>query len=686
MALNACSARTSYGRVSRFVKLVAQRVLPPSSFGSACQQNSAKARMWQYMDHFVRLRRSDSATLDMLVDTPGLREAVVRWVVNDLLVPLLRSMFYCTEDGRGDTWYFRKPTWAALCNRELRTLCGLDENGFGDPIAPGSGTSMLASTPGAMLQRIRGPIGKAASTHCLVAKLRFVPKPNGSLRPIMNCRAHNFRLVYTHVALMAAHRAAPSFSACAALLGLDDLYTAYRAFVLKARSCGTGPYLALAMDVHKCFDMMDQGRACSALQDLVAGREFHIRGHQEFFVNRACQRVRMVAKRHASCSTFKRCAGGKESTAASREATSRQRKVAPVADENCGQGQVERPKSDGPSDSMLDGGSASVAGAAVVGKRALGRDGVKRAKRPAPGTAQATTPMAQASQASGSENMPLTVFELARQSKRRRLLVDRAEHGLVTAREVGRKVAGAASNVVVQLGQRQFKMLRGVPQGSTLSPLLCTAHLARFEQKVVDPLLRNQAGAVKDANGRPILAVRLLDDYLVMCTERGRLERLRAAMEVGEADFGVRASSSKTRASWEHSARVAWCGLLVDPCDFSVRLDPARLEARPRPLAPDGRRQLREAMQLLAVRVWPILFDAAFNSARVALSNLKCLLQLALARIEPARRPHCAARLARFAHNLARARCAQHSGRVATQLRSALELAHQLARDEAPCP
>ena len=135
-----------------FIKAVMRRILPRAigkerTFLEKLQRVVCQGR-------FESLSREECRT--------GLRmdPQLCFWVFNDLLVTLLRSHFYCTEGSRcgNEIFYFRKPLWAAVVEKELGRLVD---------------------------RKVLEPVNKSVAKTKL-AKLRFVPKPNGSLRPIMN--------------------------------------------------------------------------------------------------------------------------------------------------------------------------------------------------------------------------------------------------------------------------------------------------------------------------------------------------------------------------------------------------------------------------------------------------------------------------------------------------------------------
>eukprot|EP00514_Thraustochytrium_sp_LLF1b_P007986 CAMPEP_0184530214 /NCGR_PEP_ID=MMETSP0198_2-20121128/12824_1 /TAXON_ID=1112570 /ORGANISM="Thraustochytrium sp., Strain LLF1b" /LENGTH=503 /DNA_ID=CAMNT_0026922349 /DNA_START=582 /DNA_END=2093 /DNA_ORIENTATION=+ len=403
-------------------------------------------------------------------------------------------------------------------------------------------------------------------------KLRFVPKATGGLRPVMNCRQTNFRLVYPLQVLKAAFRD-PSRQAGRRpqIMGLAEFFPVYKRFVQQCRSVDASQrpkrFTMLAIDIERCYDNINQKVVLDVVEKLAkfAGSST-VTGHHALFVNRSCQRVRAVNKRVVEAQQHTKSLGS-----------------------------FER---------------------------------------------------------SDAEGDRSNVFDLARASKRRCIFVDRAERGHVSCQETIRKVRTSVSNNYCSFGSRLYKQLRGIPQGLTLSPLLCTAYFEHFERSHVDPLL--DAGA----DGDLTFCTRMLDDYLVISSDPERIKRFAARMEAGFIQFGIKVKKAKNQISTEERSYVNWCGYRFNAETLSVTFDPVSLYPHLTPrVQGSSAHQLRQAMQTISLRCDPLLFDREINSAKVALRNMRDVLRLALAHVDRSSHHLVCGKLARFAHSVIASRC-----------------------------
>jgi len=131
---------------------------------------------------------------------------------------------------------------------------------------------------------------------------------------------------------------------------------------------------------------------------------------------------------------------------------------------------------------------------------------------------------------------------------------------------------------------RVWRQRRGIPQGSTVSALLCTAHYASVDASIVAPAALHGASRGRGAAGpgsvTPVLVVRLMDDFLVLQAPTGRaaeedgervtegeggatheavagagsgaMESVLSVLEGGSAEFGCAVNPSKTKRSYPH--------------------------------------------------------------------------------------------------------------------------------------
>ncbi|GBG27763.1 Telomerase reverse transcriptase [Hondaea fermentalgiana] len=263
--------------VSSFLKAVLLRLMGRASPTS---ERRVRRRLLETVHAFAHLARNATFDLADYAKRIGIGLNHLDWIFTRLIVPLTKVCFYCTEGtGTGSSvWYFRKPMWESVCQQELESM---QKSGILEPES--SAPSIARSEAG-------------------VSRLRFVPKANGGLRPIMNCKGINYRLAFVSHALKAAFRNPhrTTHASRPQMMGLSEFYAVYRDFVLKVASTqdGCGTMHMLTMDIEKCFDNLDQEMVCRAVRELLEQETFVISGYnQVFLTNKVVKRVRMIAHR-----------------------------------------------------------------------------------------------------------------------------------------------------------------------------------------------------------------------------------------------------------------------------------------------------------------------------------------------------------------------------------------------------
>jgi telomerase reverse transcriptase len=93
---------------------------------------------------------------------------------------------------------------------------------------------------------------------------------------------------------------------------------------------------------------------------------------------------------------------------------------------------------------------------------------------------------------------------------------------------------------IVKLGNRLYRQKEGIPQGSIVSSLLCSYFYAELE--------RSALGFVKNENS---LLLRLIDDFLVITTDRNVAEMFMYTMHAGLPEFGVQIKADKSKANFD---------------------------------------------------------------------------------------------------------------------------------------
>ena len=303
--------------VSAFVWSVLKRIVPKTLMGG----KKAQRVMRRSVTTFVRLKRFESITVHRLMhklptaDLPWLHSLNdkkdasrtspstqakqvkmvamwIGWVFGALVVPLLRTHFYCTENEsfRQETFYYRKPVWSKMISKAFE------------------------DTLGATFVPVPRNVARQAleSRKIGVARLRFLPKQSG-MRFLMNMSKGtvakfksrgsgykaktqpvtlqfgpiNQRLKLTlRVLQCEAQRQPEAFGS--STYGFNDIFCRYKPFVrrwqadrVKAIQLGRAPAdleppYAVCVDVSKAFDNVDVETLLGICSELLTAEKYTI--------------------------------------------------------------------------------------------------------------------------------------------------------------------------------------------------------------------------------------------------------------------------------------------------------------------------------------------------------------------------------------------------------------------------
>lgn len=149
---------------------------------------------------------------------------------------------------------------------------------------------------------------------------------------------------------------------------------------------------------------------------------------------------------------------------------------------------------------------------------------------------------------------------------------------------------------LIKIGGKHYRQKEGIPQGSIVSSLLCSYFYAELEREVL--------GFVTGGKGEgESLLLRLIDDFLVITTEKDIAERFVRRMHAGIEEFGVRVKGEKSRVNFELEVegkrveRIAgdvfgFCGNAIGMRGLDLRKDWER------------RRKLSKSCSLFFVKRW----------------------------------------------------------------------------------
>ncbi|CCF51257.1 uncharacterized protein UHO2_00683 [Ustilago hordei] len=199
---------------------------------------------------------------------------------------------------------------------------------------------------------------------------------------------------------------------------------------------------------------------------------------------------------------------------------------------------------------------------------------------------------------------------------------------------------------LIKIGKEFYRQRVGIPQGSSLSTLLCSFFYADLEAQ--DPFLRSLRDG-GGGRGRKSLLMRYTDDFLLITTSRRQAKQFYAVMRKGHPDYGCFISPEKTLANFDlldttsktntstadplipriYGNEFPWCGLTINTKFLGVSTDLARykgidlrdtltVEYCRKP----GAALIEKMIQSVKPRCHILFTDTALNSDRRAYANM----------------------------------------------------------------
>ncbi|KXT00977.1 hypothetical protein AC578_8192 [Pseudocercospora eumusae] len=182
---------------------------------------------------------------------------------------------------------------------------------------------------------------------------------------------------------------------------------------------------------------------------------------------------------------------------------------------------------------------------------------------------------------------------------------------------------------LIKIGKKFYRQKEGIPQGSILSSLLCSYFYAELEHEIL--------GFVND--GKSVL-LRLIDDFLVISTEKKVAERFMQVMHAGIPEFGVQVKTEKSRASFDMKLEgttiskltdsvFPYCGTAIDVQSLDMSKD--RVRRRKTDIAGSitvefsklpGQTFYRKTLNALKLQMHAMLLSTSYNRIDTVLSNL----------------------------------------------------------------
>ncbi|KEF53771.1 uncharacterized protein A1O9_10172 [Exophiala aquamarina CBS 119918] len=287
--------------VSVFCRSVIATLLPQNSLGTGSDGVHNLQTLLRKVDQFIKLRRFETLSLHQVMQ--GIRQKSIDWlrapktgrgqnlsksdfmkrvellqeyiyyVLDSILIPLIRSNFYVTESSshRNRLFYFRHDVWRKLSEPSLATLR----------------LNMFAPTIPSQIRRV------LATRSLGYSYLRLLPKDIGS-RPITNLRRRQVKLISGRRLLGPSinSQLTPLFSVLnyersqhptvlgSALLSVGDIHSKLSGF--KRAISSQDPIYIAKMDIKSCFDSIPQNELLLAVRALFQEPAYRTTKHTEF--------------------------------------------------------------------------------------------------------------------------------------------------------------------------------------------------------------------------------------------------------------------------------------------------------------------------------------------------------------------------------------------------------------------
>lgn len=132
---------------------------------------------------------------------------------------------------------------------------------------------------------------------------------------------------------------------------------------------------------------------------------------------------------------------------------------------------------------------------------------------------------------------------------------------------------------IVKIGKKFYRQKEGIPQGSVLSTLLCSFFYEELEKECLDFLTQGEN-----------LLLRLIDDFLLITTDKEHARSFLQLMHDGIESYGVKVNPGKSLANFEITineeviprlmgTRFPYCGTVIDTKSLELSKDRERRRA-----------------------------------------------------------------------------------------------------------
>eukprot|EP00051_Salpingoeca_urceolata_P018241 m.254915 g.254915 ORF g.254915 m.254915 type:complete len:1497 (+) comp19152_c2_seq1:1648-6138(+) len=310
---------TPYRQVVRFLAAVLDNVVPVAMWGSAHNRACIMARLRD----FVLLSRTERLTLHYLMQ--GLRvndcawlgqsparasasdhatrtallQQWVKWLFEDVVLPLVRSYFYVTESGphKKRVFYYRKPLWKRLQQLAVHRLI---QEGHIHLVPDHQHAEFRAASLGVSFLRL---LPKLSGMRNI---LNMGRQPSNTADPGKSELSINTKLANLFAVLNFEKERDPSIIG-ATVFGRDDVYARLKPFICSLQAAAptsmqppqlAAPVYVVSVDVSNCFDSIKQHKLFEIVKGLLREEEYVVRMYDTVILDNG--QPKRVFKRHVA--------------------------------------------------------------------------------------------------------------------------------------------------------------------------------------------------------------------------------------------------------------------------------------------------------------------------------------------------------------------------------------------------
>ncbi|POW20045.1 hypothetical protein PSHT_03992, partial [Puccinia striiformis] len=226
------------------------------------------------------------------------------------------------------------------------------------------------------------------------------------------------------------------------------------------------------------------------------------------------------------------------------------------------------------------------------------------------------------------------VIELSRTLKNV-LFSDQVQYAHVDKQDLMNLLKEHITQNFVKIGAGRYQQKNGIPQGSIISPLLCSLFYADMDKE------RLSFTKTPDS-----ILVRLIDDFIYITTSKDDAKRFLKVMAEGSKEYGCYISMDKTLINFEYGGvkqvvgnEFPWCGQLINTKTLEFKAEIARFNGIhlsdtltvDRTKTP-GQLFCQKMYQSARVRIHVIYLDSKLNSMSTVLLNVYQALRIVAAK------------------------------------------------------